>query len=352
VSWSIFGENLRITTFGESHGPAVGVVIDGVPPGLPVDREQIAREMEFRKPGGTKVLGSGRSEPDELEFLSGLFQGRTTGHPIAILIRNRDSCPEDYEALRRVFRPGHSDLTWRQKYGVHDHRGGGRSSGRETAARVAAGALAKQILEKDGIRILAWVQAVGGVEARGFDEGFIFQNPLRCPDPASLGAMTDRIDEARARGDSVGGVVSIRCTGVPPGWGDPVFAKLSARLAGALMSIGAVKGVEVGDGFRLAAMTGSESNDPIGEGRKLLSNRCGGILGGISTGDPILLRMAVKPTPSIAMPQKTCDIDGKPVDLTISGRHDPCIAPRAAAVAEAMAALVLADAQLMHGKTK
>jgi len=330
-------------TFGESHGPAVGVVIDGIRPGIALDCAAVQTELDRRRPGGD-ARGSRRDEPDRVEILSGLFEGRTTGHPIAMIIRNCDARPEDYEALKTLFRPGHADMTWFMKYGIHDFRGGGRSSGRETAARVAAGAVARKVLDSEGVKISAWVEAVGKVRAERFDKGFIRKTPLFCADPSRLAEMTREINEAEKAGDSVGGIVSVLCEKVPAGWGDPVFGKLDAGLAAAMMSIGGVKGVEIGDGFELSGMRASEANDPIGPGFELLSNRCGGILGGISTGSPIRIRLAVKPTPTISTPQQTCDHEGRKAEISMKGRHDPCICPRLVPVAEAMAAVVLADA--------
>ena len=344
MSSNSFGELLRITTFGESHGPAVGVVVDGFPPGVPVDLAAVQREMDRRRPG-TSELASPRREEDRVEVLSGLFEGRTTGAPVALLVRNLDARPEDYEENRGLFRPGHADWTWWRKYGRRDHRGGGRSSGRETAARVAAGALARQFLASGGVTVTGSVAQVGTVKAESYDRDEIERNPVRCADAAAAGRMAEAIRQAAAEGDSVGGVVEVRAEGVPPGLGDPVFDKLEARLGAALLSIGAVKGVEFGDGFALAGRRGSEANDELGEGG-FATNHAGGILGGISTGAPVVVRLAVKPTPSVAVPQRTVDADGREAVLRSAGRHDPCVCPRLAPVAEAMTCLVLADALL------
>ncbi|NYT05777.1 MAG: chorismate synthase [Methanomicrobiales archaeon] len=323
-----FGRNFRCTTFGESHGPALGVVVDGCPPGIPFSEEDVRPLLERRRPG-TGILVSARREPDEVRILSGTFSGMTTGMPVAMAVGNRDVRSGDYEALKDVFRPGHADVTYAQKYGIRDYRGGGRSSGRETVARVCAGALALRVLEPHGIRIAGRAVEIGGVA-----------------DPASMEAA---ILDAKDAGDSVGGIVEIVASGCPPGLGDPVFGKLDALLAAAMMGIGAVKGVEIGDGFAAARMRGSEQNDPM-TAAGFASNHAGGILGGISTGAEIVVRIAVKPTPSISLPQATVDSRGRETEIRISGRHDPCIVPRIIPVAESMAALVLADALLENQK--
>ncbi len=344
MSYNTFGRHFRITTFGESHGPALGVVIDGIPPNLAVDPGNIRKWMDRRRPGGSTVSSS-RRERDGIQVLSGMLDGRTTGAPICLLLFNEDARPQDYDHLKRVFRPGHADFTWQGKYGLRDWRGGGRSSGRETAARVAAGAVAGQLLAGQGVGILGHVVEIAGIRARNFDPRVIGTNPLCCADASAVGRMEEAIETARAAGDSVGGVVELRASGVPLGWGDPVFGKLDAMLAGALMGIGAVKAVEIGDGFRAARARGSQNNDAILPGG-FASNHCGGILGGISNGETIVVRLAVKPTPSIAREQQTVDLAGLPVTVSVRGRHDPCIAPRLVPVAEAMCALVLADAWL------
>ncbi len=344
MSPNSFGELLRITTFGESHGPAVGVVVDGFPPGFPLDLAAVQREMDRRRPGASE-LASPRREEDRVEILSGLFEGRTTGAPVALLVRNLDARPGDYEESRGIFRPGHADWTWWRKYGLRDHRGGGRSSGRETAARVAAGALARQFLASNGVTVTGHVVQVGAVRAESYDQAEIERNPVRCADAPAAERMAEAIRQAAAEGDSVGGVVEVRAEGVPPGLGDPVFDKLEARLGAALLSIGAVKGVEFGDGFALAGRRGSEANDGLGADG-FATNHAGGILGGISNGAPVVVRLAVKPTPTVAVPQRTVDADGRETVLRSAGRHDPCVCPRLVPVAEAMACLVLADALL------
>ena len=323
-----FGRSFRITTFGESHGPALGVVIDGCPPGIALSEGDIQPFLDRRRPGRSPH-SSPRREEDRVEILSGVFEGRTTGAPIALLFRNSDSRPGDYGSLREVFRPGHADYTWWRKYGIRDHRGGGRSSGRETVARVAAGAVAAKVLQQKGIHVGSRVLEIHG--------------------RTSPGEMEAAIADAIQAGDSVGGVVEVTAVGCPPGLGDPVFGKLDAMIGMAMLSIGAVKGVEIGDGFVAARVRGSEQNDQM-DGEGFLTNHAGGILGGISTGAEIIVRIAVKPTPSIAKEQRTVDNAGEERVISIKGRHDPCIVPRLVPVAEAMLALVLADALMEQEK--
>jgi chorismate synthase len=323
-----FGRNFRITTFGESHGTGIGVVIDGCPPRMDLDIQDIQPFLDRRRPG-TSPLTSSRKEEDKIEILSGIFEGKTTGAPIALLVRNLDHQSKDYEEFREKFRPGHADLTYQEKYGIRDHRGGGRSSGRETIGRVAAGAVALKYLSARGISVTGKILAVHGRT-----------------DPSEI---QKEILSAKGRGDSVGGIVEITARGCPSGLGDPVFGKLDARIAGALMGIGAVKGVEIGDGFAVAGLFGSENNDPLTMDG-FASNHAGGILGGISSGQDIVVRIAVKPTPSIEKVQKTRDIHGNMVEISVKGRHDPCIVPRIVPVAEAMLALVLIDCILEQAK--
>jgi chorismate synthase len=344
MSSNTFGRYFRITTFGESHGPAVGVVIDGIPPRFSVDLGEVQVQLDRRRPGQSR-LSSPRKEEDRARALSGLFEGRTTGAPVCLILPNEDARPEAYEELKHLFRPGHADYTYYKKYGVRDYRGGGRSSGRETAARVAAGSVARQILARLGVTLLGHVVEIAGIRACSFDPQVIEENLVRCADARAAASMEKAIETARDEADSVGGVVEVRARGVPAGWGDPVFGKLDALLAGALMGIGAVKGVEIGDGFELVRQRGSRANDAILP-HGFASNHAGGILGGISTGAEIVVRAAVKPTPSIGQPQTTVDEDGNPTTLRIQGRHDPCIVPRLVPVAEAMIALVLVDAFL------
>jgi chorismate synthase len=322
------GRNFRITTFGESHGPVVGVVIDGCPAGMKLTEQDIQPFLERRRPG-TSPLISPRQERDRVEILSGIFEGKTTGAPIALVVRNENQQSKDYEELREKFRPGHADFTYQEKYGIRDHRGGGRSSGRETIGRVAAGAVALKYLSAKGITLRGKILAVHG--------------------KTSAAEIEQEILQAKEAGDSVGGIVEIVATGCPSGIGDPVFGKLDAQLAGAMMGIGAVKGVEIGDGFAVAGRFGSENNDQMTKDG-FLSNYAGGILGGISTGQDIVVRIAVKPTPSIAQAQQTRDIHGNEVEIVVKGRHDPCIVPRILPVAEAMLALVLTDCILEQEK--
>jgi chorismate synthase len=299
--------------------------------------------MDRRRPG--RALTSPRAETDRVEILSGVFQGLTTGTPISLIIYNRDVRSADYSEISKLYRPGHADRTYEQKYGIRDWRGGGRSSARETAARVAAGAVARKFLAAGGVWVQACTLELGGVECRNFDPGEIDRNVLYCPDAEAAGKMLARLEELRAAGDSAGGIVEIRAGGCPPGLGEPVFDKLDARLAAAIMSVGAVKGVEIGEGFRAAEMLGSQNNDPITpEGYE--SNHAGGILGGISTGMDIIIRAAVKPIPSISKPQRTVDSSGKPAQISVKGRHDISAIPRIIPVLEAMTLLVLADFML------
>jgi chorismate synthase len=323
-----FGRNFKITTFGESHGTAIGVVIDGCPAGIKLAEEDIQPFLDRRRPG-TSPLTSPRQEMDRIEILSGIFEGITTGMPIAMIVRNQDTRPGDYDALKDVFRPGHADFTYQEKYGIRDHRGGGRSSGRETVGRVAAGAVAMKFLARQGISITGMILEVHG--------------------KTTLREIEQEILAAKECGDSVGGIAEIVASGCPAGLGDPVFGKLDALVAGAMMGIGAVKGVEIGDGFAVAQKFGSENNDPM-TADGFAGNHAGGILGGISTGQDIVVRIAVKPTPSIAKVQQTRDMNGNVVDISVVGRHDPCIVPRIVPVAEAMLALVLVDCLLEQAK--
>jgi chorismate synthase len=341
---SIFGRILKAATFGESHGVGVGVVLEGVPAGLALEAETIQRDLDRRRPG-TSAMVSARQEADRVEILSGVAGGRTLGSPIAMLVRNQDARSKDYGSLAEVFRPGHADYTYFKKYGLPPQPGGGRASGRETVGRVAAGAVARAMLATLGVSIQAYTVAVGSVLAQRVDLAFAEGHPLRCADPQAAEAMVEQVKEARAQGDSVGGVVELLASGAPAGLGDPVMDKLDGLLGGALLSIGGVKGVEIGAGFAAAARRGSANNDQMDESG-FLSNHGGGILGGISSGQDIVLRLAIKPTPSIARPQRTQGLDGGARDIEIKGRHDPCLCPRIAPVAEAMATLVLADAWL------
>lgn len=341
---SIFGRYLQISTFGESHGAGLGVVIDGVPPGIPIDRDRIQRDLDRRRPG-TSPFVSQRREPDEVEILSGVANGRALGSPIALLVRNRDARSADYLEISELFRPGQADYTYFKKYGLSPQPGGGRASGRETVGRVAAGAVARAFLEPLGIGVRAYTVGIGHLTASRIDPEFAETDPLRCADPDLADQMAELVIRAREDGDSIGGLVEVVAEGVPSGLGDPVFHKLDAVLAWAMVSIGAVKGVEFGTGFGLAGMRGSEANDPI-SAAGFLSNHAGGTLAGISSGQPIVIRLAVKPTASISKPQSTVDVHGSERTIQVKGRHDPCLCPRVAPVAEAMALLVLADAVL------
>lgn len=346
-----FGVLFRVTTFGESHGPALGVVIDGVPSGIPFSLEEIQRELDRRRPGQSHLV-SQRKEGDEVELLSGVFDGVTTGAPLAMLIRNRDHRSQDYDNIKHLFRPGHADYPYYAKWGVRDWRGGGRASGRETVARVAAGAVAAMILRLFEIDVWGFTCQVGHIKISKVIRSEIENNPLRCPDPEAVSQMISLVEEVRKVGDTVGAMVEIRAEGVPPGLGEPCFDKLDADLAKALMSIGTVKGVEIGEGFGAVTMRGSENNDQffLDETGKVrtLTNRAGGILGGISTGMPIIVRCALKPPSSILIPQRTVNIYGEEEEFQIRGRHDPMLAPRFVPVGEAMVRLVLVDHLLRH----
>ena len=352
MSGSSFGKIFHISTFGESHGAALGVVIDGVPAGLPIDINFIQSELDRRRPGQSG-LTTARKEGDQAEILSGVLNGIATGTPLAIIIRNTDQRSKDYSKLEHSFRPGHADYTYNAKYGIRDVRGGGRSSGRETAARVAAGAVAKLFLQTLGVKITAYAQEIAGIKAETFDIDEIEKNPARSPDADAAKAMIEAVAQAAAQKDSVGGIVGCQICGVPAGWGEPVFDKLDALLAHAMLSLGAVKGIEFGAGFASAALRGSENNDALQPGANpFVTNHAGGILGGISNGDEINFRIAVKPTPSISQEQSTIDDSGNACTMKITGRHDPCIVPRIIPVVEAMAALVLADCALLQRTTR
>lgn len=341
MSGNTFGQLFRVTTWGESHGPAVGVVVDGCPPRIPLTPKMIQAMLNRRRPGQT-AASTPRAEADQIAIYSGVFEGLTTGTPIMLMVANRNADSSAYQSLARIYRPGHGDITYQARYGIRDWRGGGRASGRETVGRVAAGAVASAILAPAGIQIQAGTIALGGVVARDRDWNNSSQNPWGCPDAAAVQAMAARIQEVKAAGDSVGGVVEIIATGVPAGLGAPVFDKLDADLAQALMGIGAVKGVEIGAGFAAAAKTGSENNDPLTP-NGFASNHAGGILAGISNGAPLVMRVAVKPIPSIAREQNTIDENRQPCRIRVGGRHDVCAIPRINVVCEAMVAIVLAD---------
>ena len=347
---STYGTLFKIATFGESHGPALGVTIDGCPAGLAFDTDFIQHELDRRKPGQSRITTQ-RREADEFEVLSGVFEGITQGTPIALVIRNTDQRSKDYGHIAEQFRPSHADYTYMAKYGTRDYRGGGRSSARETAARVAAGAVAKMVLKTLGVSVQAYVSAVGKMRLetpyQELDLALAEENAVRCPDPLLAEQMFTYIDETRKKGDSIGGVVSCVVTGVPAGWGEPVFDKLHAELGKAMLSINAVKGFEYGSGFAGAEQSGSEHTDAIytdAEGRvRTRTNQSGGIQGGISNGEAIYFRVAFKPVATIMQDQESVDVHGQSVTVSGKGRHDPCVVPRAVPIVEAMAALVLVD---------
>ncbi|MDF0487789.1 chorismate synthase [Sphingomonas sp. H39-1-10] len=350
MSFNTFGRVLRFTTWGESHGPAIGAVVDGCPPGIPLSEADIQPFLDRRRPG-TSRFTTQRQEPDQVRILSGVFEGRTTGTPIALHIDNVDQRSKDYSEVALAYRPGHADYAYDAKYGFRDYRGGGRSSARETASRVAAGAVARAVIPE--VTILAWVEAIGGdaIDYAAFDAAEIANNPFFCPDPAAAARWEVLVDNARKAGSSLGAVVACEAIGVPAGWGAPLYAKLDAELAAACMSINAVKGVEIGDGFAAAALTGEQNADPMrpgNDGPIFTANHAGGIAGGIATGQPVRLRVAFKPTSSILTPIPTITRDGEATELRTKGRHDPCVGIRGVPVVEAMVALVLADQKLLH----
>ncbi|NJL06275.1 MAG: chorismate synthase [Chloroflexaceae bacterium] len=341
-----FGHTFRLTTFGESHGVAVGCIVDGCPAGLPLSVADIQHELDRRRVGQSKV-SSQRKEADEVQILSGVFEGRTTGTPIMLVVYNGDAKSSHYDTIKHLYRPGHADFTWDAKYGFRDWRGGGRSSARETIGRVAAGAIAKLLLATVGVQIVGYTLALGELRAQVYDEGEIERNIMRCPDPAVAEQMIERVEAARRSLDSLGGIVEVRARGVPAGLGEPVFDKLQADIGKAMFSIPAIKGVEFGVGFDVIHLRGSENNDAFvrrADGSiGTASNRHGGILGGISTGEEITVRLAAKPPASIAQTQQTVDQQGNPSAIEVKGRHDPTVLPRLVPIAEAMLALVLAD---------
>ncbi|MGB0749304.1 MAG: chorismate synthase [Magnetospiraceae bacterium] len=346
-----FGHSFRFTTFGESHGPAIGCVIDGVPPRLPLSEDLIQPWLDKRKPGGSRFVTQ-RKEADAVRILSGVFEGQTTGTPIALLIENTDQRSKDYGEIKDTFRPGHADFTYHAKYGFRDYRGGGRSSARETAARVAAGAVARQVLGPN-IVIRGALIGIGNqtIDRNNWDWDARDDNPFWCPDAQAVGPWTTYLDEVRKAGSSVGALVEVVADGVPAGWGSPVYDKLDSDLAKAMMSINAAKGVEIGAGFEAVRLRGEENADEIiSENGKpvFLSNNAGGILGGISSGQPVVARVAFKPTSSILIPRRSVDVHGNPTEVKTKGRHDPCVGIRGVPVAEAMMAMTLADHMLRH----
>jgi chorismate synthase len=347
MSGNTIGKLFAVTTFGESHGPAMGCVVDGCPPGLPLSEADLQADVDRRRTG-TSHFVSQRREGDQVRVLSGLFEGKTTGTPIGILIENTDARSRDYEKIKDRFRPGHADYTYQQKYGLRDYRGGGRASARETVMRVAAGAIARKYLaERVGVRIYGYLSRIGDLTLEPVNPAFAAENPFFCPDPARIAELEKLIWEIRGAGDSVGARVTVIAQGVPPGLGEPVFDRLDADIAHALMGINAVKAVEIGAGLAAVAQRGSEHRDeltPTG----FRSNHAGGVLGGISSGQDIVAHLALKPTSSIQVPGDTIDLEGKPVQIVTTGRHDPCVGLRATPIAEAMLALVLMDHYLRH----
>jgi chorismate synthase len=347
MSFNTFGRLLRFTTWGESHGPAIGAVVDGCPPGLALSEADIQPWLDKRRPGASRFTTQ-RREADQVRILSGTFEGRTTGTPISLLIDNEDQRSKDYSDVAKAYRPGHADYTYDAKYGFRDWRGGGRSSARETAARVAAGAVARLIIAE--VKIRAYLVELGGdpIDRDRIDFNAIDASAFNCPDPAAAERWESALDAARKAGSSLGAVVECVADGVPAGWGAPVYAKLDSELAAAMMSINAAKGVEVGDGFAAARLRGEDNADAMRAGPTFLSNHAGGILGGISSGQPVVVRVALKPTSSILTPVPTIDRDGAETEIVTKGRHDPCVGIRAVPVVEAMMALVLADQKLLH----
>ena len=351
MSGNTLGKLYCVTSFGESHGPAIGCVVDGCPPGLALGAEHIQRDLDRRKPGTSRHVTQ-RRESDTVEILSGVFEGKTTGTPISLMIDNEDARSKDYDAIREQFRPGHADYTYWKKYGIRDHRGSGRASARETASRVAAGAIARKVLG-DGVLIRGALVQIGphAIDRGRWDWGAIDDNPFWCPDRQAAQLWEGYLDGVRKAGSSAGAVIELVASGVPAGWGEPIYGKLDADLAAAMMGINAVKGVEIGAGFSAAALTGEENADEMRmrDGKvAFLSNNAGGILGGISTGQDITVRFAVKPTSSIPTPRRSVDLHGNEVEISTKGRHDPCVGIRAVPIGEAMMAVTLADHLLRH----
>ena len=350
MSFNVFGHAFRFSTWGESHGPALGALVDGCPPGLTLSEADIQPFLDARRPGQSKYTTQ-RQEPDQVKILSGIFEGRTTGTPISLMIENVDQRSKDYSEVAKAYRPGHADYAYDQKYGFRDYRGGGRSSARETAARVAAGAVARLVIPEVTIR--AWVAEIGGdaIDPANFDADEIGNNPFFCPDAVAAKRWEALVDGARKDGSSIGAIIACEAVGVPAGWGAPVYAKMDSEIAAAMMTINATKGVEIGDGFAAARLRGEENADAMRPGKsgpEFLANHSGGTAGGISTGQPIFCRVAFKPTSSILTPVPTITPDGEATEISTKGRHDPCVGIRGVPVVEAMMALVLADQKLMH----
>jgi len=346
MSGNTFGKLFTVTTFGESHGLALGAIVDGCPPGIPLTEEDLQADLDRRKPGTSRHTTQ-RREADEVKILSGVFEGKTTGTPIGLLIENTDQRSKDYSNIASTFRPAHADYAYTQKYGFRDYRGGGRSSARETAMRVAAGAIAKKVLAEKGIEIRGYLSQLGPIKVENFDWNEVHNNPFFCPDAAKVPEMEEYMDKLRKECNSVGAKISVVATGMMPGLGEPIFDRLDADLAHALMSINAVKGVEIGDGFDVVEQKGTEHRDEMTpEG--FLSNHSGGIVGGISSGQDIVAHIALKPTSSMALPGRSVDTEGKPIEVITKGRHDPCVGIRATPIAEAMMAITLLDHLLRH----
>ncbi len=347
MSGNSFGTLFRLTTFGESHGPAMGGVVDGCPPGLPLSETDLQADVDRRRTG-TSHFVSQRRESDQVRILSGVFDGVTTGTPIGLMVENTDARSRDYEKIKDRFRPGHADYTYQQKYGIRDYRGGGRASARETVMRVAAGAIARKYLrDRAGVNIYGYVSQVGALELAPVQPAFAYENPFFCPDPARIAELESLLWQLRSAGDSIGARLTVVAQGAPPGLGEPVFERLDAALAHAMMGINAVKAVEIGAGVGAARQKGSEHRDELTP-QGFTSNNAGGVLGGISTGQDILVHLTLKPTSSIQVPGRTIDLDGNPVEIVTTGRHDPCVALRAVPIAEAMLALTLMDHYLRH----
>jgi chorismate synthase len=347
MSGNSIGKLFCVTGFGESHGPAIGCMVDGCPPGLALSEADLQHDLDRRRPGQSRHTTQ-RREPDRVQILSGVFEGLTTGTPIGLIIHNEDQRSKDYSEIAEKFRPGHADYTYQQKYGLRDYRGGGRSSARETAMRVAAGAVAKKYLqEKLGVRIRGFLSQLGPIHPQSLDWDEVENNPFFCPDPDKVPELEAYMDALRKAGDSIGAEVTVVATGVPPGWGEPIFDRLDAEIAHSLMSINAVKGVEIGAGFACIEQTGTEHRDEITP-QGFLSNNAGGILGGISSGQDIVARLALKPTSSLRIPGRTVNRKGKAAEIVTTGRHDPCVGIRATPIAEAMLAITLMDHYLRH----
>lgn len=348
---STYGKFFRVTTWGESHGPALGAVLDGCPAGIEIDEALIQHDLDRRRVGQSKVT-SPRNESDKVQLLSGVFEGRTTGAPISLITYNADADSTKYDAIRDLYRPGHADYTYTAKWGHRDHRGGGRSSARETWGRVATSAIARALLKQAGIDVYAFTRQIGTIVAETFDRDVIEHNLVRCCDPVAAERMVDAIDRIKIEKDSLGGIVEVRAEGVPPGLGEPIADKLDAMIGQAMLSIPATKGVEIGEGFKSVSMRGSQHNDDLyvdEAGRiRTRTNHAGGMLGGISNGETVIARVAIKPTSSVSRSQETVDIYGNPREILVEGRHDPCVVPRAVPVVEAMMLLLLADLYLIN----